>query len=150
MRAGQILCEPVYYISAYAPFLMVLIIPLYFYLIGNKQQAGLSVIAFFLTLGISESLKIIFNIPRPFNLGRTNSFPSSHTSLAFCEARFMNVNKTVFVFGLLFAVFIGLGRIYTGFHTWYDVVAGSFLGYFVGEVVIKTFTKYSRVIFHKK
>ncbi len=148
--SGQILCEPVYYASAFLPFLLVFIIPLYFYFTGDKQKSKISVLAFFVALGVSEALKMVFNIPRPYGLGKSPSFPSSHASLAFCETRIMRVNKVVFAVGLIAGLITAFGRVYTGFHTWYDVVGGSVLGYFIGDVVIKMFTKYSRAIFHRK
>jgi len=145
--AGQILCEPVYYITAYAPFVLFFVMPLYFYLKGSKKQSVLALLAFSLSLGLSMVFKQIFNVSRPFGIGSTPSFPSSHASLAFCEARFMNVNRVAFILGSLFAFFIGFGRVYAGFHTWQDILGGLVLGYSTAEIVIRC---RSRVGFHRK
>ncbi len=141
--AGQFLCEPVYYASAYLPFLLAVVIPITLFIVGRRKQAYLSALTFVASAGLSEGLKYVFNVPR-LNpaLDSSPSFPSSHAALAFSEARILKINNVIFILGIIFAAFVSFGRVYTGFHTWYDVIGGAVLGYAVGEVVTRFGKKY--------
>lgn len=141
--AGQILCEPVYYVSAYFPLILAVIIPITLFIIGRRKQAYLSALTLVVSAGLSEGLKYVFNVPRPTSsINSSPSFPSSHASVSFSEARILKINKVLFALGLVFAAFVSFGRVYTGFHTWQDVIAGAILGYAIGEVAARVGGKY--------
>jgi len=141
--AGQILCEPVYYASAYLPFLIAVMIPITLFITGRRKQTYLSALALVVSAGLSEGLKYVFNMPRPISsIDSSPSFPSGHTTVAFSEARILKLNRILFVFGLIFAAFVFFGRVYTGFHTWQDVIAGAVLGYVISEIVMRIGKKY--------
>ncbi len=141
--AGQVLCEPVYYVSAYLPFILAVLIPITLFLMGMRKQAYLSALTFVVAAGLSEGLKYVFNVPRPVSsIDSSPSFPSSHASVSFSEARVLKFNRILFVLGLVFAAFVSFGRVYTGFHTWNDVIAGAAVGYAVSEVLSRMGRKY--------
>lgn len=146
--AGQLLCEPVYYASAYLPYVLAVVIPITLFIAGRKKQAYISAITLVASAGISEGLKYVFNMPRPFPaIDSSPSFPSAHSSVAFSEARNLKFNNILFVLGLAFAAFVAFGRVYTGFHAWQDVIAGGVLGYIISEVIIR---ESSRVVHGKQ
>lgn len=70
-----------------------------------------------------------------------SSFPSDHAVVWFALAvGVFCVHRTLGVFAIAYAVFLGLGRIYTGFHNPTDILAGAMLGaglsiYFCRKVV---------------
>lgn len=140
--AGQVLCEPVYYASAYLPFLIATVIPITLFILGRKKQAFVSAIALVASGAVSEGLKYVFNIPRPTMASLSPSFPSSHSSVAFSEARVLKADKMLFILGIVFAAFVSFGRVYTGFHTWQDVIAGAVLGYIISEVIIRESSRF--------
>lgn len=141
--AGQLLCEPVYYASAYLPLILAVVIPITLFILGRKKDACLSALTLVSSAALSEGLKQVFNMPRPFpNIDSSPGFPSSHASVSFSEARILKANRTLFVLGLVFAAFVSFGRFYTGFHTWQDVIAGAVLGYVIGEVVMRAGKKH--------
>jgi len=159
--AGQLLCEPVFYASAYLPLVLAVLIPITLFIMGprkqsfrdakksagffvqRRKQAYLSALTLVSSAALSEGLKYVFNVPRPISSMDTSpGFPSSHASVSFSEARILKFNKTLFILGLIFAAFVSFGRVYTGFHTWQDVIAGAILGYVIGEAVMRVGGKY--------
>jgi len=141
--AGQLLCEPVYYASAYLPLILAVVIPITLFIMGRRKQAYLSALTLVSSAALSEGLKYVFNVPRPISsIDSSPSFPSSHASVSFSEARILKFNKILFVLGIVFAAFISFGRVYTGFHTWIDVIAGAAVGYAISEVVARIGRKY--------
>ncbi|MBU3957835.1 MAG: phosphatase PAP2 family protein [Nanoarchaeota archaeon] len=144
--AGQLLCEPIYYASAYLPFLLVAAIPITLFIMRRRKHACLSALALVISAGLSEGLKYVFNVPRPISsISSSPGFPSSHAAISFSEARILKSNKILFALGLAFAAFVSFGRVYTGFHTWADVIAGAVLGYGVSEVAARAGRKYIRI-----
>ncbi|TRZ55163.1 phosphatase PAP2 family protein [archaeon] len=160
--AGQLLCEPVYYASAYFPLILAVVIPITLFMMGprkqsfrdakngvfvqRRKQAYLSALTLVSSAALSEGLKYVFNVPRPISsIDSSPSFPSSHASVSFSEARVLKFNRILFVLGLVFAAFVSFGRVYTGFHTWQDVIAGAILGYAIGEVVARIGGKYIKI-----
>lgn len=131
--------------SNYLPYLLAIVVPLFLYSKGYKSLAVLSLIALGLNFLIIGFLKDFFNISRPFNKGSTPSFPSAHTSSAFCEARFLKISNYLFVLGILMSIFIGIGRVITGFHTWLDVIVGGILGYLIAEITIRNMPNFKRI-----
>ncbi|MEM9337285.1 MAG: phosphatase PAP2 family protein [Bacteroidota bacterium] len=74
-----------------------------------------------------------------------NSFPSGHTMSAFVVATFlaMMVEKGMVKFGLLiFAVLVGISRIYLNQHFLIDAVVGSFLGLVISTACHRSFRNY--------
>jgi len=141
--AGQLLCEPVYYASAYLPLILAVVIPITLFIMERRKQAYLSALTLVSSAALSEGLKYVFNVPRPISsIDSSPSFPSSHASVSFSEARILKFNKILFVLGIVFAAFISFGRVYTGFHTWIDVIAGAAVGYAISEVVARIGRKY--------
>ena len=90
-----------------------------------------------LCLAISSSTiltwipKIILAQRRP-NGGR-HSMPSGHTSLSFSSALFALVRYGPHLSSLAAtgaASFVAFSRVYTGWHSWYDIIVGLFIGIF--------------------
>jgi undecaprenyl-diphosphatase len=93
-------------------------------------------------------LKVTIQRPRPFQAGLISllpglsetgfSFPSSHALLAFCAIPILSEKypklKKVWI---AIAVIIALSRVYLGFHFFSDVIAGAFIGYLIGFMVVK-------------
>lgn len=115
---------------------------LYLWFYKRKMKSGQLVITFFcmfLAWYISEVLKKIFNVERPFlvsgqipltlTLPTDPSFPSAHASSAFALA--ISVRKTdrrLYLLYLIFAVFVALGRVLSHVHYIIDVIAGALIG----------------------
>ncbi len=75
------------------------------------------------------------------NVHAMNSFPSGHTTTAFCLALLIALifnNRTVSVAVLLFACLVGYSRIYLLQHFLVDVAAGAILGSVATFIVWKT------------
>lgn len=136
--AGLPLCEPVFYASAYLPLVLAVVISITLFITGRKKQAYLSALTLVVVAGLSEGMKYVFNVSRPISsIDSSPSFPSSHATISFSEARILKFSRILFVLGLAFAAFVSFGRVYTGFHTWQDVIAGAILGYVVSEAVAR-------------
>ena len=133
----------VHYLTYYG---WVFIIPvLYNYFSGNASKRLLAkelLLSMILAGSINDFiLQKWIARPRPFSvlpdaitvgkLPSEYSFPSGHTAMAFAFATtyilFMPKSLVSYLF-LVFAVGIGIGRIYIGFHYPSDVLAGSILG----------------------
>ena len=83
------------------------------------------------------------------------SFPSGHTLVSFCSAMTIFLfNKKWGIFAIIFAILIGISRMYLFVHYPTDVLAGAILGIVISVVVFKvgnnienrrgnTFCKYS-------
>ena len=107
------------------------------------------VLAFWMSIGLSSAagfiLKYIISRPRPFEYLHTtsivqtsfSSFPSGHALAVFCILPFV---AHEFPRGKIFfwsiAVLVGLSRIYLQVHYLSDVVAGAFIGYIIGSVLL--------------
>lgn len=79
---------------------------------------------------------------QPLESHRESSFPSGHTTLAFCTAtsvllvsRRQKLSPAVGPIAIVWATGVGWSRIYRGVHWPSDVLAGAFLGSFVAILV---------------
>jgi undecaprenyl-diphosphatase len=110
-------------------------------------------ITFGISTIISFTLKITIQRLRPFQLGLISllpqlqeashlvwnfSFPSSHAMLAFCAIPILSEKypklKKIWI---AIAVIIALSRVYFGLHFVSDVIAGAFMGYLIGFIIVK-------------
>jgi len=66
------------------------------------------------------------------------SFLSFQTALGFCAIPILNKEfPRLKKFWILFAILIGLSRIYFGLHFMSDIIAGGVLGYLIGAIILK-------------
>lgn len=106
-----------------------------------KQDALFTGAAFFASSIVTRSAKAIVNRPRPFEkysfiVKRDDesgglSFPSGHTSSAFCTATSLALRYRkwyVIAPAYLFATSVGWARMYQGVHYPSDVLAGAMVG----------------------
>ena len=143
--------EPVYYI------LPGILVALYF-LKANWKKTVMVVTLATITVVLTETLcddflKPFFARPRPCNpdmmvtgarciagLKTSFSFPSAHAMNIFAQATlftFLFPAKSVFFF--LFAIVIGISRIYLGVHYPSDVASGALMGSAVAAIVYATY-----------
>lgn len=92
---------------------------------------------------LSFVLKSFFHVPRPYQyeelslvpLVHTGSYslPSAHTAVAFALLiPFYRISKTLGIFWAIFALLIGISRVYENVHFPSDIAGGIFLGGLVG------------------
>lgn len=123
-----------------------------------KNKIADYVVCVMFAIGLSESLKALFNIPRPTEtlLNMTffgYSFPSTHTSISFaiafyCILSYLKIKNPSEELQLkmrlslpivaLMAIFISILRILIGAHFTIDVVGGIIVG-FISAYVIKNY-----------
>lgn len=117
-------------------------------LIGLKTLISLAI-----SQTIIQLIKVFVKRKRPYEavkeintygiIMKDYSFPSGHTTASFTLFAIMFLNNSKFwFFGLIFAVIIGLSRIYLGLHYPTDVVFGMFFG-IAGSIFIEKY-----LIFH--
>ncbi|MBU2639677.1 MAG: phosphatase PAP2 family protein [Nanoarchaeota archaeon] len=116
-----------------------LIIFVYCTMLKDKKKIlllGLSVVIAYV---VSFLLKLVIMRERPENLLRFDySFPSSHAIVMFSTLAMMNKEfpkLKYWFFGV--ALVIAFSRLYLGVHYASDLVAGGFLGYGIGLLVLK-------------
>jgi len=146
-------------------FLIWVLIFFYFVVIEEKKHKEF-IIFFILSLIISTFLaniviKNIVHRPRPFhqvqslklkvksykipnyellitNYPNDFSFPSGHATFAFTAATILayydKKRKKIFY---LIAVLIAFSRVYLGYHYFFDVILGAFLGWLIAKVILK-------------
>lgn len=115
----------------------------------NYRKAFLMATTFALTSLLAQSIKFIFEAPRPqlyfkdqlskihfvkaVEMLSNYSFPSGHTTTAFSAAvvfTYLCKNKNWGILLLLTAALVGFSRMYLSEHFFEDVIAGSVLGVF--------------------
>ncbi|MBC7100064.1 MAG: phosphatase PAP2 family protein [Methanobacteriales archaeon] len=103
----------------------------------GKRAAFTCLLALFLGYFLSESLKAIFQVPRPFEVIEWvrpstivggYSLPSGHSIAAFSGFLILGVKYGKLPIFLLLAVLVGISRIYMGLHYPSDVIIGALLG----------------------
>ncbi|HEY4784477.1 MAG TPA: phosphatase PAP2 family protein [Bacteroidales bacterium] len=112
----------------------------------NGLKSGLAITA---SMSVSTILKYVINRPRPYttypDIQRlsndfTPSFPSGHTTSAFCTATSLTLMYPkwyVIVPAYSWAAFIGYSRMHLGMHYPFDVLAGAIIGTGISLVSFK-------------
>ncbi len=131
----------VYFFAQILPFVLFLIVIVYFFWIKKDVFRFYSLCLVILaSLAVSEILKFIFAHPRPFvaiteftplfTFGGTDSFPSGHATVfsALATAVYFE-NKKLGIFFILCALFMGIARVVAGVHYLVDILAGFFIGF---------------------
>src|SRR5690606_8964394 len=115
------------------------------------------VITFLISVGVTQILKRIFDLPRPkgffseqilsklhfvegVNIYPHYSFPSGHTTAAFSMMFFLAIitpNRYLKVIFAIYASIMGLSRVYLVQHFLIDIIAGSIIGIFVTMLIYK-------------
>lgn len=112
----------------------------------KKRVIFTGLISFLLSSGVELCIKQIFHIARPVGnalVAATNySFPSGHSANAFALAMTLYFyDKRIGIPALIFAVIIGISRIFVGAHWPSDVLVGAALGIGIGYLVEKQLNK---------
>ena len=114
-----------------------------------KRRLTVSVVSFGLNAGITQGLKHTIHEMRPDGTDN-RSFPSGHTSVAFCGAttlmhEYRSVSPWIGVAGYALATGVALDRVRRNRHRWGDVVAGAAIGvasaeagYLIGDWILGT------------
>ncbi|MGM9648368.1 MAG: phosphatase PAP2 family protein [Butyricicoccaceae bacterium] len=119
--------------------------------VGELMLISLAVCAFLTNIAI----KLPIRRARPFErigelcvlvkLPRDYSFPSGHTSASFAAARILMLAApgSAALAALVFAILMGISRMYVGVHYLTDVLAGMALGIFTSQLVWQIANIYS-------
>lgn len=114
-----------------------------------KRRLTASVVSFGLNAGITQGLKHTIHEMRPDGTDN-RSFPSGHTSVAFCGAttlmhEYRSVSPWIGVAGYALATGVAFDRVRRNRHRWGDVVAGAAIGvasaeagYLIGDWILGT------------
>jgi len=103
----------------------------------GKRTAFTCLLALILGYFLSECLKAVFQVPRPFEvIGWVRhsvivggySMPSGHSVAAFSGFMILGINYGRLPFFISLAVLVGISRIYMGLHYPSDVIIGALLG----------------------
>ncbi len=106
----------------------------------RKEQALHALLSAIFAWTVSQIIKQIYPIPRPYHINgmqpltlslnhSDGSFPSSHAALAFAIsfAVYLHSKKLGSLF-ILGAILVALGRVYSNVHYFTDVIAGGTIG----------------------
>lgn len=124
------------YITGFAIFIIVTII----FLFNKKTREWIPALwlSFIISWLISLSIKGIVHRNRPSSMlvkEVGSSFPSSHAVVSFSSVKIMDKNfKIMNWIWFIFAIIISFSRIYVNVHHLSDVMAGSLLGYAIGDL----------------
>lgn len=112
-----------------------------------KKRLAVSVASFAVNAGVTYALKHTIHEKRPDGTDN-RSFPSGHTSIAFCGAttlmhEYYKVSPWIGVAGYAVATTVAVDRVRRNRHRWGDVVAGAAigcasaeLGYLIGNLIL--------------
>ena len=117
-------------ILSYILFLPFLLDVLIKYIKGEKEYLKKSFSYFFFLLGVSLTLKLIFKVPRA-NISYFDpyAFPSTHAMLATLPVFIFINDKKRLIFYLILMISIDLFRVFGGYHTYDQVIAGNLIGF---------------------
>lgn len=108
----------------------------------DQQKGGLQFTkALGTTLALTYATKVLINKERPN--GEDYSFPSGHTSVAFCSAAFIQ-RRYGWTYGIpayALASYVGYSRIKANKHDGWDVLAGAISGIGISYLFTKPFKK---------
>ena len=105
----------------------------------SKKNFIHAVIASFIALGISESIKYLFPTLRPFEfhggpiltltIPHDSSFPSIHSATSFALASsVIKYDKKIGIYFIIGAILVALGRVLGNVHSMTDVLGGVVIG----------------------
>lgn len=112
-----------------------------------KKRLTVSVASFAVNAGVTYALKRSIHEKRPDGTDN-RSFPSGHTSIAFCGAtslmhEYYKVSPWIGVAGYAVATTVAVDRVRRNRHRWGDVVAGAAIGclsaeagYLIGDMIL--------------
>lgn len=112
-----------------------------------KKRLTVSVASFAVNAGVTYALKRTIHERRPDGTDN-RSFPSGHTSIAFCGAtslmhEYYKVSPWIGVAGYAVATTVAVDRVRRNRHYWGDVVAGAAIGclsaeagYLIGDLIL--------------
>jgi undecaprenyl-diphosphatase len=119
------------------------VVPL-LWLIRKKEAAATLLVALFVVVVISISMKYAIERPRPFDVIQAvdplyrpfdPSFPSGHAMTAFAGAVAVGRKwKKALIPLLILAAAVGFSRVYIGVHYPYDVASGALIGILIALV----------------
>jgi len=121
---------------------------------GKRSVFWRALLSSLLALAVSEVIKYVFAVPRPFVadgyvslLGEAEggSFPSSHTTLGMAlSVSYWFYNKKLGAVCAGLAIMIGIARVLGGIHYPLDILGGAFLG------IVVSFFVHHLVIYYRK
>src|SRR3989338_7108793 len=108
------------------------------------------------SFAVVAALKLVFIRVRPYYIGfptlkvlvqtqglLASSFPSLHAAVAFAALPILDREfPRLKFFWLVFACLVGFSRVYFSLHYMSDVLAGAFLGYFIGLAAVRLEERY--------
>lgn len=138
----------IFFLASFLIWIMFLGI-LALWLIDGRLKKETALHAFFASLVawvVSEMIKSLFPVARPFNInGETpltltvpidGSFPSSHAALAFTLAITLWLhNKSLGMVYLIMAALVGWARVMSNVHYTLDIIGGAVIGIVVALLV---------------
>jgi undecaprenyl-diphosphatase len=117
-------------------------------------DASLLLLSLGLVWCVTELIKVGVSFPRPQQLlsgvrvlstfGSYDSFPSAHTAFAFTSAVFIyQYSRRAGLLAILFAVLVGVSRIFVGVHFPLDVLGGALLGAIIPWGIVSLLRRYT-------
>jgi undecaprenyl-diphosphatase len=131
--------------------ILVLISSLFLYEERKNKFIPVLFMSFIAAFILTYALKFMIMRPRPFGINYIDlsflgaafkfvdySFPSTHSALAFCVLPVLDKEfRKLKVFWIFFSCMVAVSRVYLNQHFLSDVLAGSILGYMIGQYVMR-------------
>ncbi|MEZ4103583.1 MAG: phosphatase PAP2 family protein [Candidatus Paceibacterota bacterium] len=133
----------VYFFAQIFPFLLMIVVFVFFLIIKKDIKAFLTVcLVTASSWSLTEILKFIFSHPRPFLsipefsplfvFGGNDSFPSGHATVFAAVAMAVYFeNRKLGIFFIFSALIISISRVISGVHYLADILAGLLLGFVI-------------------